>query len=313
MPEDKKPNSNTTSSSPLPINPASASAKADKPTYAPLRGASVDKPADKPTDKPESAPMPKEPTTKKSEVVPTPAPQDLSELITPEIEPGESIPKEPVKAETEPAEVEDEVLPEIEEKIVEEEIKEEVKEKEKNAIDELVEQAKEEVKTFDQQVAETKEEPKVKKEIKPKIPVTAVKPSSTYAPFREATVDKSAPVGVPAYVETPADKSAGKEEEKIRVVAPPEAAPIVPFALKFLKHLGILRGQANKKRQENIQARLDKIMAYAREHQKITNDDVEHLTGVSDRQALRDLNSLVKEKKLVRFGKKKNVFYKPLG
>jgi len=38
---------------------------------------------------------------------------------------------------------------------------------------------------------------------------------------------------------------------------------------------------------------------------------VERITGVKDAQATRYLEKLVKQGKLVRFGKKRNTFYKP--
>ena len=57
--------------------------------------------------------------------------------------------------------------------------------------------------------------------------------------------------------------------------------------------------------------RLEKIMAFAWEHGKVTNNDVEHLTGVKDTRALHYLNMLVRENKLVRFGHN-HAFYKPV-
>ena len=76
--------------------------------------------------------------------------------------------------------------------------------------------------------------------------------------------------------------------------------------------MGVLRGQANRKRAENAAKNLEKIMAAAWKTEKITNDGVEKVTGVSDRQARRYLTKLVKQKKLRRFGKNRNTFYKPL-
>lgn len=67
---------------------------------------------------------------------------------------------------------------------------------------------------------------------------------------------------------------------------------------------------ARQKKQEKIAANLEMIMAYAREHGKITNDEVEKLVKVKDRQALRYLAMLCKQGRLVRFGTKKNTFYK---
>ncbi len=67
---------------------------------------------------------------------------------------------------------------------------------------------------------------------------------------------------------------------------------------------------ANRKRREKAAASLEMIMSYTREHGKITNDEVERLVKVKDRQALNYLSELVKQGRLVRFGTKKNTFYK---
>ena len=90
------------------------------------------------------------------------------------------------------------------------------------------------------------------------------------------------------------------------------SADKVPFKTKFLDKLKKLRRQANQKRRENMEKNLAKIMDYAEKMQKITNDEVEKITGVSDRQSLNYLEKLVRADKLVRFGKKRNVFYKPV-
>ena len=84
------------------------------------------------------------------------------------------------------------------------------------------------------------------------------------------------------------------------------------FAVQFRNRLKQLLGKANQKRQDKAQNNLDKIMKYAREKQKVTNDDVERLTGVKHIQAARYLKKLKKQGKLVRFGKTINIFYKPV-
>lgn len=80
----------------------------------------------------------------------------------------------------------------------------------------------------------------------------------------------------------------------------------------YLKKLSEFRCFANAKRQKKMQANLDKIMEYAKKTQKVVNDDVERLTDVKHVQAVRYLNILKKQGKLIRFGKKSNIFYKPV-
>ena len=82
--------------------------------------------------------------------------------------------------------------------------------------------------------------------------------------------------------------------------------------VKFLDKLKDLRKQANEKRAQVAKENLEKILKYAKEQQRITNDEVEKLTGVGDTQAANYLNTLVKQGKLIRFGKKRNIFYKPV-
>lgn len=86
----------------------------------------------------------------------------------------------------------------------------------------------------------------------------------------------------------------------------------MPFMVKFKNKLAEFRQIANQKRTEKMQKNLSIITQYAREKQRITNDEVEKLTGVKDAQATNYLNILVKQGKLIRFGKKKNIFYKPI-
>jgi len=110
----------------------------------------------------------------------------------------------------------------------------------------------------------------------------------------------------------------GVQESAIATTAEP--APATPvsqsiktsFTVQFRKKLKQLLGKANQKRQDRAQANMDKIIKYARETQKVTNNDVEKLINISDRQALRYLKKLIKQGKLIKFGKKKNTFYKPV-
>jgi hypothetical protein len=69
---------------------------------------------------------------------------------------------------------------------------------------------------------------------------------------------------------------------------------------------------ARRKKQEKMAANLETIMAYAREHGKVMNNEVENLVKVKDRQATRYLAELVKQGRLMRFGTKRNIFYKPV-
>ncbi|MBU4257011.1 DUF977 family protein [Patescibacteria group bacterium] len=61
-----------------------------------------------------------------------------------------------------------------------------------------------------------------------------------------------------------------------------------------------------------MQKNLNNIMEYARETQKITNNDVERITKVKHTQSSKYLKMLVKQGLLVKFGKTKNTFYKPI-
>ena len=93
---------------------------------------------------------------------------------------------------------------------------------------------------------------------------------------------------------------------------PAPSAPEIPFAIKFKNKLKDLLQIANQKRSQKAQENLKKIMAYAQGKQKITNDEVEKIIGVKDSQAANYLNLLVKQNKLIKFGKTTNIFYKPL-
>ncbi len=84
------------------------------------------------------------------------------------------------------------------------------------------------------------------------------------------------------------------------------------FASQLLVYMKNLRAQALKAKAEKAAGHIEKILAYARETEKITNHDVRRLTGLKRRQATKYLDQLVDEKKLVRFGTKRGTFYKPV-
>ena len=131
--------------------------------------------------------------------------------------------------------------------------------------------------------------PQMEKPAKAKTSVAAESPSPVNAP-------KTAP---------PKVKQAVAEVKTAQT--PPEN-----FAAKFRGKLKSMLTAANTKRRTRVEDNMNKIVKYAREIQKITNDDVERLIKVSDRQALRYLKKLVNQGKLIRFGVKKNTFYKPI-
>jgi len=112
------------------------------------------------------------------------------------------------------------------------------------------------------------------------------------------------------YTPSPLQGEGGGEVAEPIIIGAP--ASLVKPVIAFLERLGVLRGQANTKRQENKARNLEKILEYAQKNNKITNNEVEKITGVSDRQALNYLQILVKKGKFERFGSKRNTFYKPV-
>jgi predicted HTH transcriptional regulator len=68
---------------------------------------------------------------------------------------------------------------------------------------------------------------------------------------------------------------------------------------------------ARQKKQQKITANLEKIMAYALEHERITNTQAQAIIRKSHRQTVRYLNQLLKQDQLTKFGTKSNIFYKP--
>ena len=104
-----------------------------------------------------------------------------------------------------------------------------------------------------------------------------------------------------------------KEKKKILLEIKKTPAPEKKnFFNQYLQKLTEFRAQANKKRSDQVKANLETILNFARQKQKITNNDVEKLIGVKDRHAANYLNKLEKQKKIIRFGKTANIFYKPV-
>jgi len=112
------------------------------------------------------------------------------------------------------------------------------------------------------------------------------------------------------------------KEERLEPLTPAKKKKILPktmnssevvACLKDLRtRLNELLVKANEARVTNSEKNLEKIMEYARRTQKVTNNDVERITKVQDAQARRYLKQLVKDKKLVRFGRYRYTFYKPI-
>ncbi len=85
------------------------------------------------------------------------------------------------------------------------------------------------------------------------------------------------------------------------------------FKTRFRNKLLEMLGRANEKRHARVEANEEKILAFAREHNRIDNQDVRDLTGYTDNWAREYLDRLEKQGKLVQFGQTgKNVFYKPV-
>lgn len=72
------------------------------------------------------------------------------------------------------------------------------------------------------------------------------------------------------------------------------------------------RAKAHKVIEERITKRKDRILAQAREHERITNDDVEDMFCISDATARNYLNELEEEGKLTQHGATgRGVYYTP--
>ena len=90
---------------------------------------------------------------------------------------------------------------------------------------------------------------------------------------------------------------------------PPSSKNPNTLMAMFLQKLSFFRKEANKKRAENKQINLEKIIELSKNNSRITNNDVEKITGVGHQQAWRYLNILRKRKKLVRHGRGKATYY----
>ena len=111
------------------------------------------------------------------------------------------------------------------------------------------------------------------------------------------------------------EKFQAHHEEKKKTLSEikerPEPKEEKNFISQYLRKLTEFRAQANQKRSSQVEANLEVIMNFAGQKQKITNNDVEKLTGVKHAQATRYLSKLAKKKLLIKFGTKSNIFYKP--
>lgn len=96
--------------------------------------------------------------------------------------------------------------------------------------------------------------------------------------------------------------------------APPLASGGVDnFPIRFKARLKELSLLGVEKRRRQADERIEKIFAFAREHNRIDNKDARELTGLSDERVRYYLNKLEKEGKLEQFGQKgQRVFYMPI-
>ena len=109
---------------------------------------------------------------------------------------------------------------------------------------------------------------------------------------------------------SPPDLNAGKDFPFKKVEEKKLAGNKAPIE-DILVNTEIDKEPIKELKQEKVQENLDKIMEYALKTQRVVNDDVERIIGVKDTQAAEYLNTLVKQGKLVKFGKTINIFYKP--
>jgi len=143
----------------------------------------------------------------------------------------------------------------------------------------------------------------------------ALPPTGQALPTEQAPVEEEIKTSAPKEVLTttaPAADTASPPLEQAPKPGPVKTKPVASFAKQFLDHMKGMRKKANEKRAEKKARNLELIMKESWKTERITNDDVERVIGVSDRQALNYLKILVKKGKLMRFGKKKGVYYKPL-
>ncbi|MFZ2555757.1 MAG: DUF977 family protein [Minisyncoccia bacterium] len=156
----------------------------------------------------------------------------------------------------------------------------------------------------------------------PVVEVTA--PESAPVPIEEVPVSAEVVVETAPVVEAiPVSQSDAPTE-----IAPPEPSPVSvssnttpttstlpvspPPPPPTKPGIATYRAKALEKRTTKKQARLEKVVALARERGKITNNDVQILHGVSDATASRYLRELATTGRLTRVGKQKRPFYEPV-
>ena len=96
------------------------------------------------------------------------------------------------------------------------------------------------------------------------------------------------------------------------VTTPAAAAPAPTTAQPQTLSSSDLPARGLAARRARKDAKLQKILALAREKEFITNDDVEKLLHVSNKTATRYLNELIKQGKLQRVGSESHAQYKLL-
>ena len=126
---------------------------------------------------------------------------------------------------------------------------------------------------------------------------------------REVKVEDSPKESAPA---PPEPEPAPPRPSPIPTPIQPTSVPTESFKTKFITKLRSNLVTAREKRLETRDRHLEKIMNLALKTQRVTNNNVEKLLGVSDRSATRYLKILTKQGRLIRFGKAQNIFYKPI-
>lgn len=152
-------------------------------------------------------------------------------------------------------------------------------------------------------------------EIKTEIAEAEEKPAETTAGEIKEEEQPEISEPLPAPEEKPAEPEPEPRtptpEQPVKPAPEPAGSTAKPV-VGFWNKLKELRALGNKARTKKKEENLAKALAYARERNKITNDEVQEITGVGDTQATNYLNQLVKERKLVRFGSTSFVLQQPL-
>ena len=132
----------------------------------------------------------------------------------------------------------------------------------------------------------------------------------TPAPAPELAPVEPTPVPEPEAIELPEAESppAPLAASPASPASPPELAPVSITSQPSIKNL---QSQANQKKTSIKRAKLEKIVALAKERGSITNDDVQKHVYVSHVTAARYLSQLVKEGRLRRIGALKKPHYEP--